>query len=524
VAKLVSPLVASRVACGGHHRLLALLAGLFTLVGCRERDPAADAGACDEDHGEPEPEPDTAQLVHRFGEVTLGPFEEAVPCVQWTLDNDAALYVQAVQLSNLGYFHHSNWFVVPEQLFPGPDGLFACGDRNFTELAAAVVGTVLFAQSTQSFVEEQRTGDGAIIKIPPRYKVIAGTHMLNVGPAEVSTELFLSLELIHPRAVEVVLTPVRLSYYDLDIPANARSRFTGVCDEFAAKYQALTGTPLDIKLHYVLPHYHYLGDYFDLEFIGGPLDGTSAHTVVGFNAEANGKTFDPPLDLRAVTGLRFTCGYDNWRDVDIGWGLGDQEMCVMLGLAESDVMLDVAVNGGSVAVGQAEGVFEFEGPCDYISVPKGVEQGPPTAAEIAGPFHVPASGDANVPPVPECVDHDPSVAPTLAPTLANVSAAVFQPSCSFSSCHGATGQAAGLNLQAPNLLSELLDHEVVTNPGATLVEPGDPHSSWLYQRMASCAPQTGGVALGHMPRNSPVLLGDETVALVREWIAGGALP
>jgi hypothetical protein len=43
--------------------------------------------------------------------------------------------------------------------------------------------------------------------------------------------------------------------------------------------------------------------------------------------------------------------------------------------------------------------------------------------------------------------------------------------------------------------------------------------------MASCAPENGdGVIVSHMPRNAPILLNDDAVALVREWIAGGALP
>jgi hypothetical protein len=35
---------------------------------------------------------------------------------------------------------------------------------------------------------------------------------------------------------------------------------------------------------------------------------------------------------------------------------------------------------------------------------------------------------------------------------------------------------------------------------------------------------SGGDVAAHMPRNAPVLLDDRTVALVREWIAAGALP
>ena len=75
-----------------------------------------------------------ATLTHHFGEVALAAFEEdADSCVIWTLDNDEALYVQAVTLANLGYWHHSNWFAVPEDTYPGPDGYFKCADRGFTE-------------------------------------------------------------------------------------------------------------------------------------------------------------------------------------------------------------------------------------------------------------------------------------------------------------------------------------------------------------------------------------------------------
>jgi hypothetical protein len=468
---------------------------------------------------------ETALLTHRFGEVDLAAFEETEPCVQWTLDNDEALYVQAVTLSNLGYFHHSNWFVIPENIYAGPDGYYNCADRNFDELGAASVGTVIFAQSTQSFVEEQRTGPGAVIKIPPRYKIVAGTHLLNVGPAPVTTDSFMTLELIHPRDVEVVLAPFRLTYYDLDIPANARSRFTGICENFAQEYEDVVGTPLDMKLHYVLPHYHYLGDFFDLTLIGGPNDGMSVHSINGFNGEANGKAYAPALDLTGVTGLRFTCGFDNWRDVNVGWGIGDQEMCVMLALAESGTLMDMSVNSGSMAVGQVDCIYQYEGHCDYLAVPKGTDQTVPTAAEKNGPFNVPPSGDEGIPPVPECIDHDPTVEPIIAPTLQNVFDAVFLPSCMFSACHGSVGDASGLDLQSPTLLAELLDHEVVGNPGATLVEPGDPDNSWLYQVMSTCEPAIdGGGVASHMPRNAPILLSDEMVALVREWIAGGALP
>ena len=53
---------------------------------------------------------------------------------------------------------------------------------------------------------------------------------------------------------------------------------------------------------------------------GGELDGESVFRLEGFNADANGVTFDPPLDLPGATGLKMSCGYDNWTSEDVQWG------------------------------------------------------------------------------------------------------------------------------------------------------------------------------------------------------------
>ncbi len=468
-----------------------------------------------------------ATLTHHFGEVALAAFEEdADSCVIWTLDNDEALYVQAVTLANLGYWHHSNWFAVPEDTYPGPDGYFKCADRGFTELGAAVAGIVLTAQSTQSFVETQRTSDGAVIKIPPRHAIVSTIHLLNTGPAPIATDLWMTLDLLHPKLVDAVLAPFQLTYFDLDIPAGSEARYTGKCDDFGAQFESLAGKPVDIALHYVLPHYHYLGNYFDLSIVGGELDGQSVFQHQGFNGEANGRAFDPPLQLTGATGLHFTCGYDNWLDHDVGWGNADGEMCVMLGLVDSAIMMDMRTESGTVATGQTpEGVVEFEGPCDTLAFLKNPAQTMPSPEEIAAPLYVPPTqpGDEGQPSVPVCVDHDPSVQPDIAPTLSNIYDMVFNQSCAFNSCHGGGAAAGGLDLHATDLHAALLGHDTQANPGMALVEPGDPDNSWLYQIMSQCAPMGASGVVGHMPRNAPVLLDDRAVALVREWIAAGAL-
>ncbi len=476
---------------------------------------------------EPEPEPPaSASLTHDFGEYELGPGQEvASQCVSWTLNNDQALWVSSVTTSNSGAYHHSNWFVVPEDLFEGPDGYWRCRDREFSELGAAVAGTVLFAQSTQSQLETQSFVEGAAIKVPPRHKVVAGVHMLNPSTRAITTEFRMSLDIIHPADVEVLLKPFRLSYFELDIPPNSEARYTAECD-LDTLAREVTGGPLDVQLYWVLPHYHYRGNYFRAEIIGGPRDGELLHTIDRFNAEANGKMLDPPVDLTGATGIRMTCGFANPTDEEIGWGIGDQEMCVMLGLARMDVLMDAWVDADTHGDdGIEDGIHRRSGPCEGLAVPPNEAQAPPTAEEIGLPLYVPESlpSDADLPPVIPCEDVADAATPEAPITFGSIRETVLTPSCAFSACHDSQSPAAGLDFETD-------PHSELLSKGATfaqtempLVMPGDPAKSWLYHLISRCEPtdDAGGVAAS-MPRNSPNLLDPAVVAKVRAWIEAGA--
>ncbi len=488
-----------------------------------DADPDADAAsdAADADTG-----PDTRQaaLPHSFGTRTLSAGQETTGCVQWTLDNDEPIYVNTVTLGNDGAFHHSNWFVVPDGSYVGDDGYFDCGDRSFTELNAAAQGTVLFAQSTQAREEVQRLPEGVVIKIPPRHKVIGSIHMLNVAPREVETDLRMQLDLIHPADVDTVVTPFRLTYYGLDIPPESESRFTGECN-FADPYQERTGEPLDMKLYWALPHYHELGNYFRLEIVGGERDGEELFELSGFNAEANGQAFEPPVDLSGAEGLRFTCGFDNPRSESVGWGIGDQEMCVMLGFAESGALLDASVQHGSNEVGETrDGIVYNSGRCDTLALPKNAAQAMPTDDETESAMYIPPTDpdDEGVDPIPDCEDTPDGATARFEPTLSNLSDQVFGVGCAFSACHDTGSPAAGLDLTADDLHAELMAHEPTAPTDLAFIEPGDAEASWLYQIVSRCEPQAGGVAVAKMPKNSPTLLDPELVATLRDWIDEGA--
>mgnify|MGYP002885729487 CR=1 FL=1 len=510
-------------------RAIAIYVAGFFVLACSSGESSLDASATIDASVSSAPDASAetgseTQVIRQFDNFDLTPFEETQPCVTWTLNNEKSLYVNTVTLSNRGAFHHSNWFVVPEDMYSGPDGFFDCDDRGFDELSSAVSGAVLFAQSTQSILEAQDLPEGVVIKIPPRHRVVAGVHLLNLSSRSMTTSMRMTLDLLHPQDVRVVAAPFRLGYGDLHIPPGGQSRHTGECP-MAENYEAAAGREFDMKLYYILPHYHALGDYFRLEVMGGPNDGMVIHEMVGFNAEANGRSFDPPIDLTGADGLRLTCGYNNLTTEEVGWGIGDQEMCEFLGLADTGVMVDGWVRDHNFEGIEADGVISYVSPCTTQAVPKNEAQTMPTAEEIASPLYRPASDadDPDVVPVDECLDTPLDAVATLAPTLSNIREGILSSGCNYSSCHAGGTSAANLDLTTADLHSRLVDVSSVAQPDMVLVKPGSPDESWLYQLVSKCVPSASdGSTSAHMPLNSPTLMDPGLVATIRDWISAGA--
>jgi len=280
-------------------------------------------------------------------------------------------------------------------------------------------------------------------------------------------------------------------------------------------------------LYYVLPHYHEMGNYFRLEIMGGPRDGEALLELADFNAEANGVTFDPPVDLTGSLGLRVTCGFNNITDEEVGYGIGDQEMCEFLGLVDSQVMMEGGVRTHSTDnVTDTGERIDFVSECGAFAAPKNTAQTLPTAEEIAAEIYVPQPGesDRDLAPRTECVD-TPATAVAEAPVdFTSIQVDIFEASCDFSACHGGAVPAAGLDLRGEGLKERLLAATVVGAPEHRLVVPGSPEESWLYQVVSKCEPSLGEGTQPrtHMPLNAPVLLDPVLVAKIRDWIVDGA--
>lgn len=112
----------------------------------------------------------------------------------------------------------------------------------------------------------------------------------------------------------------------------------------------------------------------------------------------------------------------------------------------------------------------------------------------------------------------------LEPTFTNVQAEVFDHSCTFSTCHGASGSAGDLDLTTGNAYAELVSVAAVgpleldTASTEILVIPGDVENSYLMKKLRG----DDGIYKKRMPSTGSALDADR-MKLVEDWISAGAL-
>jgi hypothetical protein len=312
-------------------RLPFALSLVLTLGACDPSPAATDAGptpprdAAGADAPRPPFTPD-----HTFPAIELTATENEVQgiCQSWTLNNPEPIYVNAVVMDAGEGWHHSNWAFVGEEHYDGPDGTWPCRDRDFSEIAAAIVGGgAFFGQSTQSTHEEQRFPPGTAYVIPPYSRVIGSIHVLNFSGAPLSTELSFHIEALPEAEVTQVLEGVAIDNYGIEILPHADSESMTECD----LAMSLGVTELDFNVYYLLPHYHGTGTGMRVEIFGGPNDGALVYETSLAVGDPLGGMIDPPISLAGARGLRVRCMYTNPTDATIGHGpTSADEMCTML--------------------------------------------------------------------------------------------------------------------------------------------------------------------------------------------------
>ena len=93
---------------------------------------------------------------------------------------------------------------------------------------------------------------------------------------------------------------------------------------------------------------------------------------------------------------------------------------------------------------------------------------------------------------------------------------IFTPICSV--CHAGANAPLGLRLDAGNSYMLLVNVPSAEVPGLMRINPGNPDTSYLVQKIQ------GNAAVGvRMPANGPPYLSQAQIDLVRSWVAAGAM-
>jgi hypothetical protein len=309
------------------------------------------------------------QLVfeHSFTGILVPPGQELQNlCASWRLDNAHPIQVNSLQMAAGPGWHHSNWFHVPEGTFSVDHGVWDCREE-FDVLTAGLSGGVLFAQSTQATAETQAFLPGAAIEVPAGSVMIGQLHIINASDRELETDLSLTVRGIPAAELVTPLYPLAFDLHQLAIPPLQRSRFETTCDMSSA-----WGGPLELAVHYLLPHYHAFGRSMNVEMFGGDREGDPIFRVDADVGEPLGRSFTPPLSLQGASGIRFSCEYDNPTDQTIRFGNNaHSEMCILLAFTD----LPVAWTGGFLRGnptlrGVEDGVAVYEGACDVLAIPR----------------------------------------------------------------------------------------------------------------------------------------------------------
>ncbi len=309
--------------------------------------------------------------VFEFGPFLLDAQQEVeTQCVQITLHNDQPIFVNTVELATGPGFHHSNWFFVPERIFPGDDGVFECDERNFDIAAAAATGGVFFAQSTQSAHEVQAFPDGMAIKLPATSKLVAQIHLLNRSDEPLELKPTIALSTLQEASVTKLLNGIAMEYHPLSLPARRQSRFSVDCD-IGPLHQQNFGRDPDFNIYYTLAHYHQFGTRMLLEAVTPTDAATTIYTTSSSIGDALGGPLSPVFNMNGNTRLRLTCEYYNNTDSMIFYGNGNGEMCVFLAFSDSPFMwgggvLDTDPLPGS-GVDQG-GVMSFTRDCQVYGI------------------------------------------------------------------------------------------------------------------------------------------------------------
>jgi hypothetical protein len=218
--------------------------------------------------------------------------------------------------------HHSNVLTKPVDIELGENPYPGCHPGAADPFAgiAQAIPDVLFANSTQVVGTETLVFPAGVgLVLDTKREISTSIHLVNPTDQpqrlEVAYDFFTmpAAEMVHEAAAFV------LTINDFSIAPHTSEAVGGTCRTFGGNMISL------------MPHTHELAQAFTAEL--ELADGSKKRVFEdgAFDLDSDIRSFDPPVALDEFGALRFECLFDNTRDQEVQWGIGDNEMCMLFG-------------------------------------------------------------------------------------------------------------------------------------------------------------------------------------------------
>lgn len=253
----------------------------------------------------------------------VAPGEELLDCISWPFPEGLSSdIVHAGRLYTTPGLHHSNVVTKPVDAVLGAQPHPACHDDAYDPFGELpeVIPDVLFANSTQVVGEETVVlPRGVGFKVDRSRDIVTSIHFLNSTTEPMLIEVAYDFFMMTEAELTDEATPFVMQVNDFLIPPHTTQSIGSTCPVFGGKIAAM------------MPHTHDLLESFKVDVIhdGGAVE--SVYAKGAFDTASDIKLFDPPLEISSFDEMRYECLFNNTRDHDVVYGLGENEMCILFG-------------------------------------------------------------------------------------------------------------------------------------------------------------------------------------------------
>ena len=297
------------------------------VLGCLMLLPACSSDSETGDRGNTGPEPELVAPSNGFQLRTQGTMIEVSQDVEYCEivklpgTPDQEFYVTGYDIAMTDFSHH----LIVSAILPDSEA-----DRTFQEgeihpcfgaqdLAGLTQTTDVTGAQTPRISYEYPEGIGKVFT--GGQKLIFDYHYLNTSTAPVPARHAINFHTTEADQIDRIAQRLAFINLTIDTPPYSEGSFTGECS-----------FDQDVMVGALTRHTHKWGTDFATWFAGGERDGEHIWTSTDYELDTL-YSFDEPVLMRAGTGFRFQCDYNNTTDRPLTFGeKATDEMCILFGL------------------------------------------------------------------------------------------------------------------------------------------------------------------------------------------------